>query len=46
MKIKVLVCDDSALIRSVMSEIINSQPDMEVVGADQEIGRASCRERV
>ena len=32
MKIKVLVCDDSALIRSVMSEIINSQPDMEVVG--------------
>ena len=32
MKIKVLVCDDSALIRSVMSEIINSQPDMQVVG--------------
>ena len=32
MKIKVLVCDDSALIRSVISEIINSQPDMEVVG--------------
>jgi len=32
MKTKVLVCDDSALIRSVMTEIINSQPDMEVVG--------------
>jgi two-component system chemotaxis response regulator CheB len=33
MKIKVLIVDDSALIRSVMSEIINSQPDMEVVAA-------------
>ena len=33
MKIKVLIVDDSALIRSVMTEIINSQPDMEVVGA-------------
>lgn len=32
MKIKVLIVDDSALIRSVMSEIISSQPDMEVVG--------------
>ena len=31
MKTKVLICDDSALIRSVMTEIINSQPDMEVV---------------
>ena len=31
-KIKVLICDDSALIRSVMSEIIKGQPDMEVVG--------------
>jgi two-component system chemotaxis response regulator CheB len=31
-KIKVLIVDDSALIRSVMSEIISSQPDMEVVG--------------
>jgi two-component system chemotaxis response regulator CheB len=31
-KIKVLIVDDSALIRSVMSEIVNSQPDMEVVG--------------
>ena len=32
MKIKVLIVDDSALIRSVMKEIISSQPDMEVVG--------------
>jgi two-component system chemotaxis response regulator CheB len=32
MKIKVLIVDDSALIRSVMRSIINSQPDMEVVG--------------
>lgn len=33
MKIKVLVIDDSALIRSLLSEIINSQKDMEVIGA-------------
>ena len=33
MKIKVLIVDDSALIRGVMTEIINSQSDMEVVGA-------------
>ncbi|HQT31271.1 MAG TPA: chemotaxis response regulator protein-glutamate methylesterase [Thiobacillus sp.] len=33
MKIKVLIVDDSALIRGVMTEIINSQPDMIVVGA-------------
>jgi two-component system chemotaxis response regulator CheB len=32
MKIKVLIVDDSALIRSVMNEIISSQSDMEVVG--------------
>jgi two-component system chemotaxis response regulator CheB len=32
MTIKVLIVDDSALIRSVMSEIVNLQPDMEVVG--------------
>ena len=30
-KIKVLCVDDSALVRSLMTEIINSQPDMEVV---------------
>ncbi len=33
MKIKVLVIDDSALIRTLLTEIINSQPDMQVVGA-------------
>jgi two-component system chemotaxis response regulator CheB len=32
MKIKVLIVDDSALIRSVMNEIVSNQPDMEVVG--------------
>jgi two-component system, chemotaxis family, protein-glutamate methylesterase/glutaminase len=32
MTIKVLIVDDSALIRSVMSEIISHQPDMQVVG--------------
>lgn len=31
-KTRVLIIDDSALIRSVMKEIINSQADMEVVG--------------
>ncbi|SRR6266581_599650 len=33
MKTKVLIVDDSALIRTIMTEIINSQPDMEVVEA-------------
>ena len=32
MKIRVLIVDDYALIRSIMSQIIGSQPDMEVVG--------------
>lgn len=32
MKIKVLIIDDSALIRSILSEIIRAQNDMEVVG--------------
>ena len=32
-KIKVLVVDDSALIRSLLSKIINSQPDMEAIAA-------------
>jgi two-component system, chemotaxis family, protein-glutamate methylesterase/glutaminase len=32
MTIKVLIIDDSALIRALLSEIINAQPDMEVVG--------------
>jgi two-component system chemotaxis response regulator CheB len=33
MKTKVLVIDDSALIRSLLTEMINEQSDMEVVGA-------------
>lgn len=32
-KIKVLIIDDSALIRHILKEIINSYPDMEAVGA-------------
>lgn len=32
MPIKVLVIDDSALMRSVLSEVINSAPDLQVVG--------------
>jgi two-component system chemotaxis response regulator CheB len=32
MTIKVLIVDDSALIRSLLTEIINKQPDMKVVG--------------
>ena len=32
-KIQVLIIDDSALIRKVLSEIINSQNDMQVIGA-------------
>lgn len=32
MSIKVLVVDDSALVRSLLTEIINKQPDMEVIG--------------
>lgn len=33
MKTKVLVIDDSALIRSLLTEMINQQKDLEVVGA-------------
>ena len=32
-KIKVLIIDDSALIRSILKEVINSYPDLEAVGA-------------
>lgn len=32
-KIRVVIVDDSALIRGILSDIISSQPDMEVVGA-------------
>lgn len=32
-KIRVLCVDDSALMRQLMTEIINSHPDMEMVAA-------------
>ncbi|MFM1990319.1 MAG: hypothetical protein RJA99_3276 [Pseudomonadota bacterium] len=32
-KIRVVVVDDSALIRSLLSSLINAQPDMECIGA-------------
>lgn len=46
MKIKVLIIDDSALIRSVLREIVSSQPDMEVVGVapDPVIARELIRQ--
>jgi len=46
-KTKVLVIDDSALVRSLLSEIVNRQPDMECVGAasDPLIAREMIRER-
>jgi two-component system chemotaxis response regulator CheB len=31
--IKILIVDDSALVRKVLSEIINQAPGMQVVGA-------------
>ncbi|MFT3733681.1 MAG: chemotaxis response regulator protein-glutamate methylesterase [Rhodocyclaceae bacterium] len=40
MKIKVLVVDDSALMRAVLSEIINSAPDLQVVGASASASQA------
>jgi two-component system chemotaxis response regulator CheB len=45
-KIRVLVVDDSALIRSLLSEIINRQGDMECVGAanDPLVAREMIRE--
>lgn len=46
-KIKVVVVDDSALVRSLLAEIINKQPDMECVGtaADPLQAREIIRER-
>ena len=31
-KIKVLIVDDSAIVRKILSEAVSSEPDMEVVG--------------
>ena len=46
-KIRVIVVDDSALVRSLLTEIIARQPDMECVGAanDPLIAREMIRER-
>ncbi|HYN62152.1 MAG TPA: response regulator, partial [Rubrivivax sp.] len=43
---RVLVVDDSALVREVLCEIINRQPDMQCVGtaADPLIAREMIRE--
>ena len=45
-KIRVIVVDDSALVRSLLAEIVNRQPDMECVGAahDPLIAREMIRE--
>jgi two-component system chemotaxis response regulator CheB len=45
-KIKVVVIDDSALIRKLLTEIVNSQPDMQAVGAapDPLVAREMIRE--
>lgn len=45
-KIRVLIVDDSALIRKVLTEIINAQRDMEAVGAapDPLLAREMIRE--
>ena len=45
-KIRVLVVDDSALVRSLLTEIINRQKDMECIGAanDPLIAREMIRE--
>jgi two-component system, chemotaxis family, protein-glutamate methylesterase/glutaminase len=46
MAIKVLVVDDSALIRALLTEIINAAPDLEVVGTapDPLIARQKIKE--
>lgn len=45
-KIRVIVVDDSALVRGLLAEIINRQPDMECIGAanDPLIAREMIRE--
>ena len=47
-KIRVLVVDDSAVVRQTVAEIINSQPDMEVMGvaANPYIAAAKIRSEV
>lgn len=45
-KIRVLIVDDSALIRKLLSELINNQPDMEAIGSapDPLVAREMIRE--
>lgn len=45
-KTRVLIIDDSALIRRLLSEVINSQPDMEAIGSapDPLVAREMIRE--
>ena len=45
-KISVIVVDDSALVRSLLAEIINRQPDMECIGSahDPLVAREMIRE--
>jgi len=45
-KTRVLIIDDSALIRKLLTEIINSQPDMEAIGSapDPLVAREMIRE--
>ena len=45
-KTRVVVVDDSALVRSLLAEIINRQPDMQCVGAasDPLVAREMIRE--
>ena len=45
MPIRVLICDDSAVMRAMLSDIIGRQPDMEVVGtvADAAAAREMIR---
>lgn len=44
MAIKVLICDDSALMRAMLTEIVNAAPDMQVVGTAADAFEA--RERI
>lgn len=46
MPIKVLIIDDSALIRSLLSEIVNAEPDLKVVGTapDPLVARQKIKE--
>ncbi len=45
-KTRVLIVDDSALIRKLLTEVINSQPDMEAIGSapDPLVAREMIRE--